>query len=136
MCPSAIKRAGLDRVLNSRVFALNTWFHERSMSEDETGRRSDEPEKGHDGGRQPEQGDTDHKKTRVQRFLGDVGAQFRAEPVYQGEPAKEKGERDEEEGAGNDGIDGEDEDDEGVVSRKVPRVVGDARYGLGRVCWP
>ena len=106
---------GLDRVLNGRVFALDAWLHERGVSEDEARRRSDEPEKGHDGRGEPEQGKPDHKQTRVKCFLRDVRPEFRAcagnefcaheadsghtEAVYQGEPAKEKGERDEEERA-------------------------------------
>lgn len=47
------------------------------MSEDEEGRRADDPEDGAQWGREPEQRDADHEETGVEGFLGhDVFAEL------------------------------------------------------------
>ena len=120
----------LDRILHARVFALDPRLHERGVSEDETPRCADEPEKGPEGGGDVEEGEADDEEGGVEGFLGDgVGAELegfgacvgvstgwarrwgrvqgkrtrdaRTKPVYRGEPAKEKDERDEEERVGD-----------------------------------
>lgn len=63
----------LHSVLHARILALDPGFHERGVSEDETRRGADEPEKGHDGGGEVEEGKTDNEEGGVERFLGDDG---------------------------------------------------------------
>lgn len=41
------------------------------MAEDEDGGGADEPEKGTERGRDPEEGDADHEEAGVERLLGD-----------------------------------------------------------------
>ena len=104
------------RILHARILALDARLHQRGVSEDETRRGAYEPEKYHEWGGEPEEGEADDEEGRVEEFLGDdVGANLdgfrgscvrmsgagkeygegRTKLIYRSEPAKKESEGDE-----------------------------------------
>ena len=53
------------------VFALNTWFHDGRVAEDNEGRGTNEPEEGAQWRSPEEEWNTDYEQTGVERLLGD-----------------------------------------------------------------
>jgi len=122
----------LDRILHLGVLAFNTGFDEGRVSEDEHRRCTDEPEKCHDWGCPPEKREADHKKCGVQGFLrDDVISDLHwlwSEFVNGGEATNEEGERNEEEGVGDYGVDRKGSHNEAIIAGEISSVV---RYPLG-----
>ena len=83
------------RILHARILALDARLHQRGVSEDETRRGAYEPEKYHEWGGEPEEGEADDEEGRVEEFLGDdVGADldgFRGSCVRMSGAGKEDG---------------------------------------------
>lgn len=61
----------LDRVLHVRIFTLDAGLHDRRVSQDEDGRRADEPEEGAHGGRDPQEREADDEEAGVEGLLRD-----------------------------------------------------------------
>lgn len=53
------------------IFALDPWFNQACVGENETRRCSNKPEQSHEWRGEPQEGDADHEETCVEGLLGD-----------------------------------------------------------------
>jgi len=132
LLPSTPHLTPSNRLLRER--ALNRPLQKRRVPENRNRARADEPEHRAEGTREEAQRDRDDHEGGVQlrgrgpdRTELQVAATEPADPVH----AADHHEDDEqEEGVGQEGVDGEHEEDDGVVGGVVAQVVGDAGLGL------
>lgn len=109
------------------------------MTQDQECRASDEPKDEAKWTCEPQEGNANHKETGVQALLCDDVLsdlhRFGCESVDCPEASHKEDECKEEESVVDHAVNDEECDDDGIVARKVARIVGDALKGFVCVLW-
>lgn len=116
------------------IFALDTWFNQACVGENETCGCSNEPEQGHEWRGEPQERDANHEEPCVEGLLGDELPIDFLKTVDDGKASKEEDEGQEEEGTCDNGIYCKSSYDESVVPREIPSVICESRYSRVEIC--
>lgn len=125
--------------LNARILARNRRLNKRRMTQNQKRTASHQPKHKPKRTREPQQRNPNHKQARVQALLSNHVFshlhRLRSEAVDGHKSDHEENDGEEEEEVVDHAVDGEKDENDGVVAGKVARVVGDALESFVGVLW-